>query len=379
MKHVRDYYDRPNKAQSREWMFLDIPHRTSILTLPSQQIACVNHMRNRQIIGPTTHQQWVERNSRIAQLLKLRLHDHTHLHHGDLEDYEPTEMVDLANLDMESSFTERLGLWIEHKLAPMLMPNSYVILTVMGFGRHNDFMEQWLPIQISNGLFRDELHQMKLLSGCLNDDILLPGVMLRSALHKYDAHRVRSAGYRDREGSDMLSVCFYVSKPAQTTVTPFSEVVANYRREPITIQRLRGTGPTREVLATVTRTLATLNFSITPAEGDKWWIHNHDHTKTTLPLPLSLDEIVQFFQITPRAAKQLSSLTTTAKCDDTAARDIAADRASFRTGKVIDIPVAAMCDAQRKSQPMRRANPIMQEAGRKAWITRQLRATAKNN
>jgi hypothetical protein len=353
MKYVRDYFDRPNKAQAREWMFLDIPPRKSILAMPSQQTACVNQMVQQNIIGPKTRQQWVERNQRIAKLLEMRLHNHTHLHRGDLENYEPIYRIDLANLDMECSFTERLGLWIEHKLASKLLPNSYIILTVRAFGRNNEFMEQWLPEQIKAGLFHDELHQMKLLSGCLNDDILLPGVLLRSALHCFDARRIRSAGYRDREGTDMLCVCFHVTKRMKTNVTPFSQVVADYRKSPIIVDRRHTGNKSKKLFDTVVRTLSTLNFSISAADNGRWWLHNHDRAKTTLPMTFSLPEIMQFFQIVPDS-------NPAAIADD--------PEPTIATEPVV------VAEPVLKLKPLSRT--VMQEAGHKSWITRRQRAAA---
>ena len=299
MIHIRDYTERANKTAARNWMFGDIPRRTSILTLPSQGLGCVEHMVKNRIIGPKTYQQWVERNQRIAKLLALRIGKHTSLHRGHLEDYEPTRAIDFANLDMECSFTERLGLWIEHKLAPKLLPNSYIILTVMSFGRNNPFLELWLPQQVQQGMLRDELHQLKLNSGCLNEDKLLPTVLLRTALHGFDVRRLRSAGYRDRDTADMLTVSFHIADRAPTTITPFSKIVADYRKAPIVVDRSHtGNGSDHsDLFRTVVKTLASMNFSMSPDDNGKWLLHNHDRAKTTLPIALSLEEIMAFFQV----------------------------------------------------------------------------------
>jgi hypothetical protein len=45
------------------------------------------------------------------------------------------------------------------------------------------------------------------------------------------------------------------------------------------------------------RSLAARNYSITPSDDGKWLLHNHDRATSTLSTPLSLEEIIQFFQI----------------------------------------------------------------------------------
>lgn len=281
----RGKYDRPAKNETREFMFLELPRKVSILTLPSDAALCSVALEADQIIDKDTHQQWVERAPGVqrlhATLAKELGYNNVESSLGVLEEYIPTRKVDLINADMECSFTEKLGLAFENVFSNYLMEDADIILWLTGWARNpatRDF-HKWFEDLVRNAdpndPLRREADRIASANGNQNPDpsVILPYVLMACALNRFTYEKSESREYADTR-TTMVALGFSHIRPRQSppVLPSFSSLVKAFREQN---NRKYLTGVQRDLLAWLEDRLATFGMGI-EFEDDHWWTLNKD-------------------------------------------------------------------------------------------------------
>ena len=232
-------YDRPQKNIVRDLMFYNLGPKSSILTLPSDAALCSESMLHHGVISKSTPQQWVEMSGAVYGKLKgiadAAGYTDVAITKGRLENYVPIRQIDLLNADMESTFTENLGLAFESTFADYLMPDASIILWLTEWARNPataDF-HKWFEAKVRKpGLLRTAVDFVTGNLGHTDKSIVLPIVMMMCALNKFTFHFEVSKTYADTS-TTMVAIRFdhvYRSEAAPT-MPSFSSLVHEFRAD----------------------------------------------------------------------------------------------------------------------------------------------------
>lgn len=273
-------YDRTEKNETREFKFMHLSPKESILTLPSDGALCSIALEAEGVIDKDTHQQWVERAggihkglSALAQSLGYTSVD---THRCSLEDYVPTRALDLINADMESSFTERLGLAFETTLSNYLLPDADIILWLTGWARNpatRDFHE-WFGNLVRtsdpNDPLRREADRIASCAGNQTPDmsVILPHVLMSCALNRFTYEKGESREYADTRATMVVLHFAHIEPRKGPPILPsFSELAAAFSEQN---HRKYMTHEQRDLLAWLETRLTEYNMGI-EFKDELWW------------------------------------------------------------------------------------------------------------
>lgn len=205
-------YKRPFKNIVRKATFAELSPRASVLTLPSREVLCVKEMVEQGIINNHSKMQWIDENmatvrgwDSVPDTFKDFNHGNLYMQHARLETYEPVFPIDLFNADLEGRITPDLGLAFERNIAPALLPNATIILTMTMATRGNQEFEGWFKDQCSgDGILGSLVRQLAAKTHNFNPLILQPLAMLLCSLNRFDMDYFASFEYRD--STDMVAI-----------------------------------------------------------------------------------------------------------------------------------------------------------------------------
>ncbi len=235
-------YDRPEKNKAREFIFMDLSPKQSIITLPSDGALCSQALEAEGVIDGDTTQQWVERAPaiyrKLPDLAKRLGYENVLTENCLLEDYIPKSKVDLINADMECSFTEKLGLAFERVLSEHFLPDASIILWLTGWARNpatRDFHE-WFETKVRNSdpshPLRREGDRITYITGNNMPEmsVVLPLLLMSCALNRFTFDIMESRGYADtRAGMVVMGVDHIRPREGAIVLPSFSSLVAEFR------------------------------------------------------------------------------------------------------------------------------------------------------
>ncbi len=290
-------YNRPKKNAVRTKLFEDMAPKTSVLTLPSRYALCSASLLSHGVIKRSTPQQWVENRSFIHRQLTTQIEAQgftdVETFHGSLEEYTPTRKLDLINADMETSFTEKLGIAFEDVFSKHLLPNASVVLWVTAWARNaytTDFHD-WVydrtqePGHILHTL-SDEIASHR---DCKDPALVLPIVLFTCAMNQFDIDIVRSREYRDTR-TTMMAIRFDNIRPTDNPIWPsFKALVAEWKDG---YSRERMKPGVRELVIRLEEYLLTINHTL-ESEDDGWKVISPKGV--VIPLPKTIEEIADIY------------------------------------------------------------------------------------
>jgi hypothetical protein len=194
-------YNRVYKNIARTAILSGLGPRRSLLTLPSSEALCVAELLANHTVTRATRQIWVERKPRLRSILEqrraeLRLHD-TDIIIDELENIRLEQTFDLVNIDVQCFMTDRLAEWIEGVLADNLMPYASAVFWLMRDFRNNKFIE-WCIRYFYYGTLRHQVDIFKGRVGTFDPRIVVPRLLIASALREFDFEWSPSIEYADR-------------------------------------------------------------------------------------------------------------------------------------------------------------------------------------
>lgn len=273
-------YDRREKNEAREFIFMDLSPKQSIITLPSDGALCSQALVREGVIDSDTVQQWVEREPdvyrRLPKLAKHLGYQNVQTTNCLLENYVPTTKVDLINADMECSFTEKLGLAFERVFSEHLLPDASIILWLTEWSRNpatRDFHE-WFENKVHrsdpNDPLRREGDRISHVMGnqMPNMSVVLPLLLMSCALNRFAFDIMDSRGYADtRFGMVVMGLNRIRPRESMPNLPLFSSLVAEFRDQH---QRIYLTRAQCDTLAWLEERLARQNMGLRFSE-DYWW------------------------------------------------------------------------------------------------------------
>jgi hypothetical protein len=230
-------YDRPEKNSVRDLMFYNLGPKTSILTLPSDGALCSEALLRHGVITKDTPQQWVEMSGAISSKLLALAEKHGYsdvtITKQRLETYIPIQQIDFLNADMESTFTENLGMAFENNFADLFLPDTSIVLWLTEWARNPataDF-HKWFEAKVRKpGLLRDSVDYVTRNVGHAERSIVLPITMMMCALNKFTFQFEVSKTYADTS-STMVAIRFdhIYRSDVMPTMPSFSSLVQEFR------------------------------------------------------------------------------------------------------------------------------------------------------
>lgn len=248
-------YDNKYKNNARAMLFGALPAQQyrSILTLPGVDGLCVKHMLSNQVISPNSNQVWIERDTeKIADIVALRdrifdgkpiVDERIQIINVDVERYQPSTTFDLVNLDLMSTITPSIGLWIEQFLTNSLRDHAVALITLTEWSRGSPFFNWFRSIFAERYQPEAEFFRRHFLhyhpEPQENEIALALLVSFAFSGYRYDhMAMVRYEGSGERIG--MVSFRLDNIKMAGPSVWPrFSEVYSTYEQEVPQIDRER--------------------------------------------------------------------------------------------------------------------------------------------
>lgn len=236
------------------------------------------------MINKDTHQQWVERAGGVykglPELAKSLGYTSVETAQCSLEDFVPTRAVDLINADMESSFTERLGLAFEKTFSNYLLPDADIVLWLTGWARNpatRDFHE-WFGKHVResepNSPLRREADRIAASAGNQAPDmsVILPHVLMSCALNRFTYEKGESREYADTRAT-MVALHFAHIEPRKgpPVLPSFSDLAAEFALQQ---HREYMTHTQRDLLAWLETRLAEFNMGIEFKENLWWTLRN---------------------------------------------------------------------------------------------------------
>jgi hypothetical protein len=269
-------YQRPQKDEVRSSTCLTLrslapsPYR-SILTVPSREALCVREMKRKGLLSPSTCQQWIENDTKKRRYLELESakYPNVSLHFNDLEDHILTQPVDLVNADMESTLTERLGLWFQNNVAPKFIPGGDIVLTVTKWARNNP-LHAWLLENLNESIIADAVCDLRVRARTDDDAVVIPLAMLHCAL-QMSVERITIFDYGDHRHTKMASLVLQNVHCGEVTNWPtFSELIDTcaHERARVSSRIYRSA----EILEIIQSNLAA-EFKFAEQDGDHWHVY----------------------------------------------------------------------------------------------------------
>ena len=141
-----NWNNRSTKKQAREIFLADLGEKSSYLTLPGPQCVDVALAQRWKVLGPEALVQAAEKEKGNFDAMCLWFAEHwkserrPRLHHCHLCEVEAIEPVDLAFLDYLGNLNSAESRWFRRVLAPALLPNARLGMTVSSNIRANRFV-----------------------------------------------------------------------------------------------------------------------------------------------------------------------------------------------------------------------------------------------
>lgn len=351
-------YHGPKKKLDRETNAADLGYQPSVIMMPSRDCLDVDLLRTKGIIDGKTRQWWIERDPaliphleahRAAHFTDRRGRSNVTIVNGLIETFDPPEPVSYVNADMMSYFTGDLGLWLERRLAPKLMPEATVVLTLLKWCRRNP-LARFIEHEMFHGSLQGYADDLRLSTGTFEKYELVAKAMLAFSLPRHDFEWTNVNIYRDKKWW-MMSMRIDSLRPAEP-VTAISTLIDAFKAQHTPHayhKRTPDPSSTKEATMTTDDTTKHRAPNKVPGAGKRAW-----ETRRA------------------NAAKRLAA--------DTVAAEVTAKVIAQATAQVASQP-----DAERRSErakkawETRRANQARKrrsESAKKAWETRRRKAEA---